>query len=141
MKNYFFLVVIFLFFGCNKDDNRIINNNQFIPNVTFSVTINTNLPTYSQLQFVSNPVLITLPNAGFKGIILMKAGQNDYRAFEASCPNQAPSACTQLSINGINAVCPCDGIEYGLYTGLGAAPFPLKPYRTEVNGTNVRVFN
>lgn len=141
MKKALFLILSIFAISCKKDDNRTTNNNQFIPNVSFSININTSLPSYSQLQFVSNPVLITLPNAGFKGIIIMKAGENDYRAFEASCPNVIPSACSMLTINGINAVCPCDAIEYGLYTGLGAGPFPLKMYRTEVNGVNVRVYN
>jgi nitrite reductase/ring-hydroxylating ferredoxin subunit len=139
MKQLFFLTLAILILSCHKDN--VINNNPYLPNYSFSTDINTNLPAYNQLQFVSNPILITNAGVGIKGIIVMKTGVNDYRAYEASCPNQYPSACSQLTINGINAKCPCDNNEYSLYTGLGAGQYPLKAYRVEVSGANLRVYN
>ena len=128
-----------IIFSCDKD--RQVNNNPFLPNYPFTIDLNTSLPSYSQLQFASNPVLITTPGIGIKGIIVMKVGENDYRAFEASCPNQTPSDCSQLTLDGINAICPCDSKQYSLFTGLGNGSQPLKPYRVEVIGTVVRVSN
>jgi len=139
MKSFFYLIVLVSLLSCSK--NKVQNENPYIQNYSFSTVINTNLPSYNSLQFPSNPVLITTPGVGIKGIIVMKVGENDYRAYEASCPNQYPSACTQLVINGINAKCPCDNSEYSLYTGLGPGQYPLKAYSVEVNGANLRVYN
>ncbi len=139
MKSFFYLIVVVSLFSCSK--NKVINENPYIQNYSFSTVINTNLPSYNSLQFPSNPILITTSGVGVKGIIVMKVGENDYRAYEASCPNQYPSACTQLIINGINAKCPCDNSEYSLYTGLGPGQYPLKAYSVEVNGANLRVYN
>lgn len=139
MKKYVILLLFAFLFSCNKD--RPVNTNQFIPEFSFTTTINTNLPLYNSLQFPSNPILITDPGVGIKGIIVMKVGTGDYRAYEASCPNQAPSNCTLLTINGINAKCPCDNVEYSLFTGIGAGQFPLKAYKVEVLGANIRVYN
>lgn len=139
MKRYLILIIILFLASCSKDSP--ISNNPFLPNYSFSIDLNTNLPSYSQLQFASNPILITTPGIGVKGIIVMKVGEGDYRAFEASCPNQVPSDCSLLTINGINAICPCDDKEYSLFTGLGNGPQTLKPYRVEVLGTVVRVSN
>ncbi len=125
--------------SCQKD--KVVSDNPYLPNYSFSVIINTSLPSYSNLNFPSNPVLITNAGAGIKGIIMMKVGTDDYRAFEASCPNQYPSDCTQLTINGINGKCPCDNVEYSLYTGVGSGQYPLKPYKIEISGANLRVYN
>jgi nitrite reductase/ring-hydroxylating ferredoxin subunit len=140
MKQFFYFIFILSLFSCEK--NNVVNNNQYIQNVSFSINIDTNLPTYNSLQFPSNPILITIPGAGVKGIIVMKAGVSDYKAYEASCPNQYPSACSQLVISGINAKCDCDAKEYNLYTGVANnAQYPLKAYAVEILGTTLRVYN
>ena len=96
----------------------MVTNSQYLQNVSFSKEINTNLPSYNALTFPSNPILITDAGAGIQGIVVMKAGSgNDYRAWEASCPNQYPIACSKLSISGLNAVCSCDNYSYSIYTG------------------------
>ncbi|MGH2664592.1 Rieske (2Fe-2S) protein [Flavobacterium sp.] len=141
MKKYLFLVVALIALSCSKD--RIANSNPYLQNVGFSKEINTNLPSYNGLQFPSNPILITDPDAGIKGIIVMKVGTNDYRAYEASCPNQYPSDCSRMTLDGINAKCPCENYEYSLFTGVGSAQYPLKAYRVEANsdGSVIRVYN
>lgn len=139
MKKYFLILIVAFLFSCNKD--KTVAPNQYIPEYSFSTVINTSLPSYSNLQFPSNPILITNAGAGIKGIIVMKVGTDDYRAFEASCPNQYPTDCTLLTINGINAKCPCDNVEYSLYTGIGAGQYPLKAYKIEILGANLRVYN
>ncbi|WP_309608784.1 hypothetical protein [Flavobacterium sp.] len=139
MKKLFLLLILSVI-SCSKD--KVINDNPYIQNYSFSTIVNTSLPSYSQLEFAGNPVLIDGAGIGLKGIIVMKVGNNDYRAFEASCPNQYPSDCTKLTINGINAKCTCDDKEYSLYTGLGVGvQYPLKQYRVEVLGASLRVYN
>lgn len=139
MKKYFLLIVAFVVLSCHKD--KVVSNNPYLQNVSFVKDINTNLPSYNNLKFPSNPVLITDAGAGIKGIVVMKVGEGDYRAYEASCPNQYPNECSLMAINGINVKCSCESYEYSLYTGLGNGQYPLKAYRTEINGDVIRVYN
>jgi nitrite reductase/ring-hydroxylating ferredoxin subunit len=142
MKKYILLLLILPFIGaCSKDDFR--NNNRYLPNYNFSIDINLDLPLYSQLQFPSNPVRVTQLGIGINGVIVMNVG-GSYVAFEASCPNQALSSCSILEIKGILAKCPCDGVEYSLFTGQPSTKveFPLKQYRVQMLAPNmIRVYN
>ncbi|WP_306353380.1 Rieske (2Fe-2S) protein [Flavobacterium sp. '19STA2R22 D10 B1'] len=140
MKNILFIVLICVLSGCSKDGAR--GNNPYIPNYSFSIDINTNLPLYSGLNSPINPIYINQNAVGVKGIIVMKVSTTDYRAFEASCPNQYPADCSTLTIHGVNAKCPCDDKEYSLFTGVGPGEYPLKPYRVQVLNDNlIRVYN
>lgn len=142
MKKYIFLFIVLPFLGaCSKDDFR--SNNRYLPNYNFSIDINIELPLYSQLQFPANPVRVNQAGIGINGIIVTNTGSG-FRAFEASCPNQDLSTCSMLVINGINAKCPCDEVEYSLFTGLATTKveFPLKEYRVQQMGPNmIRVYN
>ena len=129
-------VVIPLFFSCS--DSGFYNTNPFVPNYTFTVDINMNLPSYSNLKYVSNAVYY--PGAGARGIIIFNTGSG-YNAFDAACPNQALSSCSTMTINGINALCGCDNSEYSLFTGQGQLQYPMKQYRVQVNGNVLRVYN
>jgi len=137
MKKFWILLVfVSILFSCS--DNGISNKNPNIPSYAVNLSIDMNLPSYSNLKFVSNGVIV--PNYGAKGIIIFNAG-NGYNAFDAACPNQPITACTAMTINGINAVCSCDKSEYSLFTGLGGKEYPLKQYRVEVSGTVIHVYN
>ena len=140
MKKYILLLLLIAFLpGCNNDDFN--NNNPYLPNYNFSIDINMELPLYSQLQFTSNPVLIAQAGIGINGIIVMNTGSG-YVAYEASCPNQNLASCSRLTINGINAVCPCDNTEYNLFTGDGRLKYRLKTYRVQVTNQNMlKVYN
>jgi len=139
MKKFVLLFIVSgFFFGCESE--RFNNFNPNIPNYTFTLDINTNLPLYSSLQFPGNAVYISQGNAGVRGIIVFNTGSG-YNAFDAACPNQALSSCSTMEISGTNAICPCDEESYNLFTGLGNLDYPMKRYRTEVNGTIVRVYN
>lgn len=140
MKKHFTLLAFcLLLFSCHKDN--AVTNNQYLQNVSFVKEINTALPSYNNLQYPSNPILIRDAGAGIQGIIVMKVGENDYRAWEASCPNEYPTDCTKLSISGLNAKCTCDNSQYSLFTGDGGKQYGLKAYRTEINGAIIRVYN
>lgn len=142
MKKYLILLLALGFmFSCNNDDYN--NNNRYLPNYNFSVNVDMNLPQYSQLMFASNAVYVTQANAGINGVIVMNTGSG-YAAYEATCPNQEITTCSILDIQGVMAVCPCDDVEYSLFTGLANSPveYPLKPYRVELVGQNVlRIYN
>ena len=137
-KHLILLVLISLFFGCS--DSSFNNKNPYLPNYSFTIDINMNLPAYSDLKFVSNAVYIS--GQGARGVIVFNTGSG-YNAFDAACPNQVLSSCSTMTIKGVNAVCPCDNEEYSLFTGQGTKgqQYPMKQYRVEVNGTNLRVYN
>ena len=127
MKKYFLLLIALpMFLGCST--NNFNNNNPYLPNYNFTVDLNMNLPSYSNLKYVSNAVYYAGQGAG-KGIYVFNTGSG-YNAFDAACPNQALQSCTTMTIKGINLVCPCDSAEYSLFTGLSPGKkYPLKQYR------------
>ena len=140
MRKYFLLFCFISLLACSGD--RFNNSNPYLSNVSFSYSINTSLPAYSSLQFPSNPIVISGAGAGIQGIIVMKSGGGEsYVAWEASCPNQYPTSCSKLYIEGINAKCSCENFAYSIYSGAGGQQYGLKPYRVEVNGNVIRVYN
>lgn len=143
MKFYTSLIlVLLLFLSCDKSSDNV-NNNPFLPNYSFDFVVNMNLPQYNSLQYPSNGVYVNSAGAGIRGIIVFNAGSGNYLAFDAACPNQPLSDCSTMTINGINATCPCDNVNYSLYTGLAAGmPYPMKPYRVQIiDATTLRVYN
>lgn len=140
MKKIFLIAFILLStLGCDKESAN--NDNPYLPNYAFNVEINRSLPLYSNLQFVNNPVKVNISGAGVLGLILINTGSG-VLAFDGACPNQNLSSCSSLTINGIEAVCPCDDAHYNLLTGqCPGKEYPLKQYRTEVNGNIIRVYN
>jgi nitrite reductase/ring-hydroxylating ferredoxin subunit len=143
MKKYISLLLITgLLLGCSKDKAR--NNNPYIPSYQFSTTLNLSLPLYSQLNSNGNSITITDPT-GIE-IIILRVSETDYRAWNAYCPNQAPTACSKMSTSHtdpLNVTCSCDNIKYSLFTGIGNnnAPYTLVPYRVEILGGSIRVYN
>ncbi|MES2747191.1 MAG: hypothetical protein V4648_02365 [Bacteroidota bacterium] len=133
--------ILVLTISCNKDGAN--NDNPYLPNYAFNVEINRNLPLYSDLNFAGMPVMVNITGAGIRGLIVMYTGSGVV-AFDAACPNQDLSACSTLTLDGIEAECPCDGNHrYNLFTGQSTTglPYPLKQYRTELNGNIIRVYN
>lgn len=136
-KAILFIITVCFFTGCGSNENS--NTNPYIPNYSFTVDLNTNLPAYSNLKYVSNGIYY--PGVGARGIIVFNTTGSDYNAFDAACPNQELSSCSTMTIKGINALCPCDNKEYNLFTGQGGMPYPMKQYRVEVNGNIIRIYN
>lgn len=130
---------ILILFSCTGSSVR--NKNPYLPDYSFSLVINTNLPLYSGLNSLINPKIVTDSGSGVN-IIVMKVSETDFRAWDANCPNQYPTSCSKMTINGINAKCSCDNIEYSIFTGIGTGNYTMKPYRVEVAGPNlIRIYN
>ena len=140
MKKYILIIITSLFFlGCSNNENS--NKNPYLPNYSFSVDLNLNLPTYSTLKYASNAIYYS--GAGVSGIIVFNTGSG-YNAFDAACPNQEAGSCAAMTIKGVNALCPCDKKEYNLFTGQAttAATYPMKQYRVQViSETLIRIYN
>jgi len=139
-KIFGILAIVILLANCDKERN--ITRNPNVPLYRFSVDVNMELPLYNNLLYPSNAILVNLVGAGTNGIIIFNAGGN-YRAYEANCPNQSVISCSQLQINGIRAICPCDEFEYSLFTGLPVSQgdYTMIPYRIEQIGNVLRIWN
>ncbi|WP_291145315.1 Rieske (2Fe-2S) protein [Flavobacterium sp. UBA7680] len=135
-KIWLLILLVSVLLACS--DHERSNKNPYIPNYTVNLSVDMNLPAYSNLKFVSNAVIV--PNYGAKGIIIFNAGSG-YNAFDAACPNQEITSCVAMTIDGINAACSCDKTSYSLFTGLGGKEYPLKQYKVQVTGTVIHVYN
>ena len=139
MKHVLILIVI-LICSCSKNE---INRNPYIQNISFEKTINLNLQQYDDLNY--NGGAVYLNSGGIKGLILFNFS-NQIFAWEASCPNQYPSSCSTMKIDGVQTVCNCDDYKYSLATGqlLSSSEtnsYPMKLYFSEKNGNSVRISN
>lgn len=140
MKYFFLLISLVLLTACSRNSSD--ENCKFLVNAAVNITVNLSLPQYSQLQFTSNSVYFE--NQGNQGVIVMNVGSG-YRAWDAADPNHEQSACSQLSIDGANAVCGCiDANTYSLFTGASIGtqlPCGLKEYRVTNSGNSLVVTN
>lgn len=116
------------------------NSNPNIPNYTFNLQINLSLPAYSSLQFASNHIIAS--SVGARGVVVFNSGSG-YLAYDLACPNTSFANClSAMTINGIEAECPCDDTTYNLFSGQSAGEeYPMKQYRVDVNGSILTVSN
>jgi nitrite reductase/ring-hydroxylating ferredoxin subunit len=137
---YVSLALILNFISCSKNE---INKNPYLHEVSFEKVINLNLPQYDNLNF--NGGALYLNSGGIKGLILFNFN-NQIFAWEASCPNQYPSSCSTMEIEGVQSICNCDNYKYSLATGqllsgTNENAYPMKMYFSEKNGNSVRISN
>ncbi len=128
-----------LFFSCSE--NGFNNNNPYIPNINFSATLN--LAFYQNLTYPGTTIYYYGAELnGTKGIFIININGNTYNAFDAACPNQSSSTCTnRLTLDGIYLKCSCGNEQYNLYTGQSNLQYPLKQYRVQANGNYLTVYN
>ncbi|MEK9530199.1 MAG: hypothetical protein VWZ86_01910 [Flavobacteriaceae bacterium] len=137
MKYCKFLVVL-VFFGCAKND---VERNPFLQEVAFEQTVNLSLPAFDNLNYQGGSLY--WPYGGIRGVLLFNLA-GTIMAWEASCPNHAPSDCSTTQIDGITASCACEDYQYSLATGqplTEGATYSLLFYKVQQNGTQVRIYN
>lgn len=140
-KNKFLVfMMLTLVWLLSCDSGSFNNNNPNIPNSSFSIDFNLNLPSNSNLQFASNHIVDY--SVGARGIVVFNTGSS-YVAFDLACPNQPFDSCTDpMEIEGIEAICNCDDTTYNLFTAQSQGQeYPMKQYRVELNGNVLTVFN
>lgn len=145
-SNYLILSVFLLvLMACSVNST---NRNPFLPEVGFRFDINLNLPLYSDLNNPGNPVYIGNNGVGIRGVFIINTGFGVFRAFEASCPNQVPSNCSTMRMEGTVAKCDCDDFEYSLFTGQqlnrpddGNRYYDMLEYRANASGNLVIISN
>ncbi len=145
MPRFLSLVVLVLLLSCDNDSG---NRNPFLQEIGFRFDMNLNLPLYSPLTNLGNALYIDSPGIGTRGVFVIKSNFDQYRAFEASCPNHVPNACSTMSLNGQVVTCSCEDYQYSLFTGQllnrpddGERYYDLLEYRATQNGNVVVVTN
>ena len=145
MRHFWACIFLLVLISCENDPT---NRNPFLQEVNFRFEINLNLPLYNDLNTIGNPVYVGNAGVGIRGAFVMRTSLDTYFAFEASCPNQVPSACSTMEIDGQNVVCPCDDLTYSLFTGQllnrpddGNRYYDLLFYRATQSGNTVVISN
>ena len=135
--------ILILLTSCSSSD---LERNPYLPEFSFRFQVNLNLPEYDDLRYAGGSVLI--PQLGHKGVIVYNTNGNTFFAWEASCPNHAPSSCSQVQVSDFIAECSCEEYQYNLLTGQLLNPpedvetlYPLLFYRAEVRGNSVVISN
>ncbi len=136
------MAFIVILSSCSSDDRR--QNNPNLLNLQFEVFLELNLPQFSPLNFPGNAIYVGGQGIGNDGIIVVNTGSG-FVAWDASDPNEIPSDCTRLIIDGFTATSTCQNPNsYSIVTGQpleDGLQFPLLNYQLEVNGDSIRVFN
>lgn len=128
--------------GCSSDDRR--RNNPNLLDVQFNIVLNLNLPEFSPLNFAGNAIYVGSPGIGNDGIIVVNTGSS-FVAWDASDPNEIPTNCTRLVIDGLSASSTCQNPNsYSLVTGQPLEDdlqYALLNYSVNASSDSVRVFN
>ncbi len=145
MKKILGLILLICLLACDKQNT---NRNPFLQEVGFSFELNLNLPLYSPLNTIGNVVYIANEQVGTRGAFVIKSGFDQFRVFEASCPNHAPNQCSTMTFTGQVATCSCEDYTYSLFTGQmfnrpdnGNRFFDMLEYRATLNGNSVIISN
>ena len=100
-------------------------------------------PAFNDISYIGG---WTYMNAGSRGIILFRVSKDQIMAYDRHTPFNPGQACAIVSVlpNNVLAEDSCSGTQYSLYDGYpqnGPGELPLKQYRTEIYGNELRVYN
>ncbi len=124
--------------GCKERDN-----DNPIPNVHVNINLDINSTLYSNLSIIGGHEYIT---GGYKGIIVYRASQYDFMAYDRACPydHQIDDARLDVEDNGMTVIDSTCMSRFLLLDGSvvdGPATRPLKAYRTNFDGEYLFIYN
>lgn len=134
MKKALVFVLLMVSLSCSKDEDP----NTFLPYVDVNETVYLNL--HGNLYVAGNAEVVS---GGIAGIIIYNYNGNEFLAWEAACPHITPSACSQMKIEGVLMVCPCDDSKFSILDGSPQSntPYPARQYRVVKNGDILLITN
>jgi Rieske Fe-S protein len=134
--SFFLILILILALFVRCDDNETP-----FPNV--SVYANLSLDT--QLKNVLVGDYVEVDNYGIGGLIIFRADNNDFMAFDRACTYEASHSCI-LADNDHDGIfeCPCCESQFWMVNSVdiagtvyqGPANYPLKQYNCYFNGVN-----
>lgn len=114
-----------------------------IPIVPVNEQISLNSLLYDNLNVIGGTAY--LDNAGVKGIIVYRAGLDEYRAFDRACSFRPSLECERVSVDdsGLFMVDTCCSSTFDFFgfPNSGPASWPLREYQTLVSGDNLIIRN
>lgn len=120
-------------------------NQHPVPFVPVDVTIDIQLPSYSDLQGVGG---WTYLNGGSRGIIVYRKGIDEFVAFDRHSPADIDGSCPAPLFpddqNFLQLIDSCNNATFSLYDGssISGSNYGLRQYATQFNGNNLlRVYN
>ncbi|WP_047247164.1 Rieske (2Fe-2S) protein [Maribacter thermophilus] len=148
MRRIYAILLLLNICACSNDSS---NRNPFLQEINFRFDANLNLPTYSPLSNTGSAVWVPTQGVGLRGVFIINVGFDQFRAFEASCPNHVPNDCSTMILDGQLVTCACEDYQYSLFTGqLLNRPddddgdtryYDMLEYRASFNGSSVTVSN
>lgn len=143
MKNFGVFLVCLLLLSC-ESDSSLNRNNPFLTDPLVSLQLDLSLPQYNPLNFPGNSVVINAQ--GIKGIVVYNLDNNQYVAFDLTDPNHIPNECSRMTIQGVEASCPCpdEHNKYNIITGqhfTNPNLYPMQRYRAVKNGNAISITN
>ena len=134
-SKYSLLSLLLLFASC---DPQLVDE---IPFVIVEIDINLNNTEYLDLNREGGYVYIL---GGVRGIILYRAGTEEYRAFERNSPINALDACSIIDVDdsGLFMVDPCHNVFFD-FDGrpISGNSFPMRQYQTILDGNWLYIRN
>jgi nitrite reductase/ring-hydroxylating ferredoxin subunit len=153
-KIRFFLITVALtviLSSCNK-------KNDVIPDTYVNFTLDLNDPEFVNLNAMGGSVTVDSHTnnwgsgaAGYDGNgIIIYSGVDEFYAYDRTCPHDYSVNGLSIKVNidinsSLYAICPKCGTTYALAAGgtpsSGIGKYPLKNYRTRLQGNYVTVWN
>jgi hypothetical protein len=139
LQLFFLLVFLVSSSSCKK------NKNHPIASVSFDITIDMSLPSYTEINGVGGWCYV---NGGIKGIIVYRQSYDVFVAFERQSPedpdNQCDTGLTPMADNFLQLDDPCSDAVFSLYDGspISGSEWGLRQYQVVWNGSNLlRIYN
>lgn len=134
------IYLILVFTSCNKNKNQ-----HPVPSFPFDVTINVELPSYSNLTGVGGWAYVYTGN---RNVIVYRKEINNFIAFDRQSPkdidNNCPQPLTPDNDNFLQLIDSCNNAIFSLYDGqpISNSDYGLRQYQTVWDGQNkLRIFN
>lgn len=110
--------------SCSRREDTV----SCFPTNPINVTINLNLPAYYSLNQVGGWVYINQEQSGSRGLIVVRASDNTFKAYDRNAPHICPDGNTTLEVqDNIRVVCPKDNAQWILLTGQPTAVSNVPP--------------
>lgn len=134
----FVLTILLVVGSCDKQTTH-----ETIPNVAVDIYIDVNSTLYVQLNTIGGWLYLT---GGYKGILVYRVSDEDFVAYDRTCPYDPYEAHSRLEMDMgnlivVDTVCKSKFVILDGSIIEGPATVPLKRYRTTYDGSILHIFN
>lgn len=135
---YLFLIKLLFFFflfSCSEEDVP----QSMIPRFSFTRILYLSNPEFNPLQSIGNSMIVE--GIGYNGIVIYRHFSDEFKVYDANCPQFTKSSCSKLEIvSNIEVKCKCDESRFTLWTGqsltTNISKIPLLNYTASYNSVS-----